>query len=311
MKEICVIGGANIDICGISDKPLVDYDSNPGKISLSFGGVGRNIAEICTLLKGNVRFVTCFADDDFGRMIREDCIALGMDCHDAVMIRGLPTSMYLAIMDDAGDMRMAMSDMRLLAKMDMSHLTRVVQLLDHDDMIIVDANLEEEALHCITQNARCPIAVDPVSTAKAVKFIDLLDQITIFKPNRFEAEAMNGIAIKDEISGAESVRWFMEHGVKEVLISLAEHGVLFGRNGRISRFHHRHIHVENATGGGDALIGAYVKMRTDGYEPDEAIRFALSAAATEIALDKMERRTLNSEAIKANMNDLNIEESIL
>ena len=70
MKEICVIGGANIDICGISDKPLVDYDSNPGIISLSFGGVGRNIAEICTLLKGNVRFVTCFADDDFGRMIK-------------------------------------------------------------------------------------------------------------------------------------------------------------------------------------------------------------------------------------------------
>lgn len=311
MKEICVIGGANIDICGISSQPLVDYDSNPGKISLSFGGVGRNIAEICTLLHGNVKFVTCFADDNFGRMIKEDCVTLGMECDDAVMVKGLPMSMYLAIMDEAGDMRMAMSDMRLLAKMDTAYLAGVVHSLDHDDMIIMDANLEEEALHCIANHSPCPIAVDPVSTVKAMKFEKLLDKITIFKPNRFEAEAMNGIAIKDEQSSVSSVRWFMERGVKEVLISLAEDGVLFGRNGRISRFHHRRIHVANATGGGDALIGAYVKMRTDGYDTESSILFALAAAATEITLDKMERRTLNSETIKTKMNDLNIEESIL
>ena len=311
MKTICVIGGANIDICGISEKPLVDYDSNPGRISLSFGGVGRNIAEICALLHGNVKFVTCFADDDFGRMIKEDCMTLGMHCEDAMMVKGLPTSMYLAIMDEVGDMRMAMNDMRLLASIDKNRLQGVVQSLDHDDMIILDANLEKEALHMVATCAPCPVAVDPVSAAKAGKFLPVLDRISIFKPNRYEAEAMNGIAITDESSGAESVRWFMEKGVKEVLVSLAEDGVLFGRNGKISRFHHRRIHVENATGGGDALIGAYVKMRTDGYDTDESIRFALSAATTEIALDKMERRTLNSEAIRANMNDLEIEESIL
>lgn len=311
MKTICVIGGANIDICGISEKPLVDYDSNPGRISLSFGGVGRNIAEICALLKGRVKFVTCFADDDYGRMIKEDCTALGMDCKDAMVVKGLPTSMYLAIMDEVGDMRIAMNDMRLLARMDVLHLEKVVQSLDQDDMIILDANLEEEALRLVTRAARCPVAVDPVSTVKAVKFVSILDKLSIFKPNRFEAEAINGIAIKDEQSGAESVRWFMERGVKEVLVSLAENGVLLGRNGMVSRFHHRKIHVENATGGGDALIGAYVKMRTDGYDAEEAIRFALCAAATEISLDKMERRMLNSETIREKINDLNIEESIL
>ncbi len=45
-NTICVIGGANIDICGSSLEPLKNYDSNPGTIAVSYGGVGRNIAQI-------------------------------------------------------------------------------------------------------------------------------------------------------------------------------------------------------------------------------------------------------------------------
>jgi len=59
-KTICVIGGANIDLCGSSLEPLRNYDSNPGTISVSFGGVGRNIAQILALLDQKVRFVSCF-----------------------------------------------------------------------------------------------------------------------------------------------------------------------------------------------------------------------------------------------------------
>ena len=40
-----VVGGANVDIGGRSAAPLVPADSNPGTITLSLGGVGRNIAQ--------------------------------------------------------------------------------------------------------------------------------------------------------------------------------------------------------------------------------------------------------------------------
>ena len=42
-----VVGGVNVDIGGRSFAPLVAADSNPGTISLSLGGVGRNIAHTC------------------------------------------------------------------------------------------------------------------------------------------------------------------------------------------------------------------------------------------------------------------------
>ena len=57
MGKILVIGGANIDILGISSHHLISKDSNPGKIHVTFGGVGRNIAENCCNLKQNTIFV--------------------------------------------------------------------------------------------------------------------------------------------------------------------------------------------------------------------------------------------------------------
>ena len=45
-----VCGGANIDIGAHSFAPLRDRDSNPGRVELSLGGVGRNIAHNMRLL---------------------------------------------------------------------------------------------------------------------------------------------------------------------------------------------------------------------------------------------------------------------
>ncbi len=42
---VTVVGGANIDIHGRSEKVLRPNDANPGTVHVSAGGVGRNIAE--------------------------------------------------------------------------------------------------------------------------------------------------------------------------------------------------------------------------------------------------------------------------
>lgn len=44
MAYVVVAGGTNVDIGGRSYAPLVAGDSNPGRVTVSLGGVGRNIA---------------------------------------------------------------------------------------------------------------------------------------------------------------------------------------------------------------------------------------------------------------------------
>ena len=76
---VAVVGGVNIDIGGRSAAPLIPKDSNPGTVTTSLGGVGRNIAHNMTLLGVDVRMLTAFGDDDYARLIESSCANLGID----------------------------------------------------------------------------------------------------------------------------------------------------------------------------------------------------------------------------------------
>lgn len=308
MKKICVIGGANIDICGSSLEPLRNYDSNPGVISYSFGGVGRNIAQILALLDQNVHLVTCFSSDYYGQLLQDDCTALGMDIADSLVTDAYPSSMYIAILDVNRDMKLGMSDMRILRTMSADMLDRALSKLDADDYVVIDANLDQEMIDYALEHAPCRTAADPVSTAKAGRLKPHLDKIAVFKPNQFEANELNGIMILNDEDARKSLNWFLEHGVKEILISLAERGILVGSEDGLYWYTHRQIDLENATGGGDSLLGAYISARAAGYAVRDAVQLGISAAVTEIEQDAVRRRSLSMAAVIKNLDTMEIKE---
>ena len=67
MADITIVGGINIDIEGSPFKPLVPEDSNPGKIRMSFGGVGRNIAENVVRSGGSTAMISVVGEDHMGQ----------------------------------------------------------------------------------------------------------------------------------------------------------------------------------------------------------------------------------------------------
>ena len=311
MSSICVIGGANIDIVGSSIDPLQNFDSNPGEISIAYGGVGRNIAQICALLGENIKFVTCFSGDSYGQSMKEDCKRLGMDVSMSSTVENLPSSMYIALLDNNRDMKLGMSDMRILRRMDAKMLQPILETLHEDDIIIIDSNLDMESIEYIAIHAKARIAADPVSAHKATRLKSVLNHLDIFKPNQFEASELTGIWIKDEETARQNLDWFIEHGVKEVIISMADRGILLGTAEHKTWLTHRPINMENATGGGDSLLGAYVASRLAGKCPLESMRFGISAAVISIEQDAVRRRNLNTEEVNAKISDMKIEEKTL
>lgn len=311
MSSICVIGGANIDIVGSSIDLLQNFDSNPGEISIAYGGVGRNIAQICALLGENIKFVTCFSGDSYGQSMKEDCKRLGMDVSMSSTVEDLPSSMYIALLDNNRDMKLGMSDMRILRRMDAKMLQPILETLREDDIIIIDSNLDMESIEYIAIHAKARIAADPVSAHKASRLKSVLNHLDIFKPNQFEASELTGIWIKDEETARQNLDWFIEHGVKEVIISMADRGILLGTAEHKTWFTHRPINMENATGGGDSLLGAYVASRLAGKCPLESMRFGISAAVISIEQDAVRRRNLNTEEVNAKISDMKIEEKTL
>lgn len=68
-----VCGGVNIDIGAHSFAPLRAKDSNPGKIELSLGGVGRNIAHNMRLLGVPTYLLTAVGGDSRASQVEESC----------------------------------------------------------------------------------------------------------------------------------------------------------------------------------------------------------------------------------------------
>ena len=308
MGRIFVIGGANIDICGASIEPLINFDSNPGTISVAFGGVGRNIAEYLSLFGEDVSFVTAFSHDHYGTLLREDCESLGIDCSSCITTQEYPSSMYIAILDHDRDMRIAMSDMRVLRAFTPEMLSDVLKRTSKDDIIMIDANLDIRSIHYIAENAECTLAADPVSVSKSSRIATVLERLSVFKPNIYEAESMSGIKIKDRESALKALEWFLAKGVKEVIISMAEKGILLAYDDVRIHFTHRIVEVENATGGGDSFLAAYMAARNSGKKPEEAVRFAIAAAVNVIERQGSERRQINRDLIENSIGQINIKE---
>ena len=67
------VGAANLDLNGASCAPIHLRDSNPGHISLSAGGVTRNVCENLARLGADVKLLSCVGDDAFGSFICQSC----------------------------------------------------------------------------------------------------------------------------------------------------------------------------------------------------------------------------------------------
>lgn len=108
------VGAANADLNGASLAPIHLRDSNPGHISLSAGGVTRNVCENLARLGADVKLLSCVGDDTFGAFIRRSCEDAGIDASHLYEARDASSSMYLSILDADGDMLVGMSDMRIV-----------------------------------------------------------------------------------------------------------------------------------------------------------------------------------------------------
>ena len=125
-----VCGGVNIDIGAHSFAPLRAKDSNPGKVELSLGGVGRNIAHNMRLLGVPTYLLTAVGGDSRASQVEESCKELGIDLSHALRVPDGRTSTYVFVGDSDGDMAVAVADMELCEKLTPDYFASQKELLD-------------------------------------------------------------------------------------------------------------------------------------------------------------------------------------
>ena len=299
MGYIAGIGGANVDIHAKSDRPLIMRDSNPGTLHTSLGGVCRNICENLAHLGAQVKLVTVVGDDYRGKSILAGCQQAGIDMSAVRVIPGERSSSYVSVMDEQGDMLLAMSDMHIIKRLDAALVDDNAQLLCDADMVICDGNLSAQTVERLCEVCLSPLYLDPVSTSWAAEMKPFIASFDTVKPNVLELEALTGCLCGtiEEIENAADM--LIRQGVRRVFVSMGENGMLYrGREGTIVRKSRPFDRMVNATGAGDASMAGIVYASREGMTAEETLLYAMGAGMVAISSHDTINRDMSVEAIE-------------
>lgn len=298
-----VVGGVNVDIGGRSQEKLVPADSNPGKVSISLGGVGRNIAHNMSLMGLDVKMLTAMGEDVYGNRIAESCRDLGIDASRALRVADCATSTYLYIADEAGEMALALSDMEICERITPAYLSANQQTLLNARVIVADTNIPAESLVYLAENCTVPIFCDPVSTTKAEKLRPILNKIHTLKPNRLEAELLSGVTIREKQDAERAARALIEKGVRRVFLSMGAEGVCAADARELVWLPNIPGQMVNTTGCGDAFMAALIWAFMENKDLQESARAGLAAASIAMESNETINPAMSATALKLRMSE--------
>ena len=298
-----VAGGVNVDICGRPDRALIPADSNPGRVRLSLGGVGRNIAHNLALLGVDTGLAAALGDDLFSRRIADSCAELGIDLSMAVHVPGGNTSTYLYITDAEGEMALAVSDMDICSRLTPEALESSLGRLREAEVIVLDANIPEESIRWLCECPGVPVFADPVSVTKAEKLRGALGKLHTIKPNRAEAELLSGVTIRDRDGLRRAAEVLLRAGVRRVFISLGAQGVYAADGTGHLLLPAMPVLPVNTTGSGDAFTAGLVWALLRGADLEGSARAGLAAAAIALESEETVSPAMSARALLERLED--------
>lgn len=281
-RPVLVIGAAGLDLKGYAAGGVRLGATNPGHVRRSVGGVARNIAENLARLGHPVALISAVADDEAGRWVLERTRSAGVDVRHVTVVSGGRTGIYLAVLDEQGNLVVAVDDMKILEAITPRYLRSCRALFEQAAMVVLDANLSPAALRMAVRLARrfgVPVAADPTSPTLAMRLRPILSELHLVTPNTAEAEALTGLPVSSVDEALFAARYLTALGVQIAIITMAELGLVYAAGDLSGHIPALRTEIVDFTGAGDALTAAVIFALLHDIPVEEAVRLGVAAAA--------------------------------
>jgi pseudouridine kinase len=262
--------------------------------------VARNVAENLVQLGAQTSLITAFGDDHFGQQLRRECEATGIDVTESLQLQGVGGSLYLAILDDRGDMAVALSDMRAIDSLTSEWIVARTKALRIADCAVLDTNVTEDVLIAACTLAAGPVVLDTVSVHKAARARSVLDRLAVLRTNVLEAGALLGRHLDpgDVLSLTAAVEELREMGPALVYLTAGSRGVWLAEADRVSFHEAPKVDVINVTGAGDAFTAGVAYAIATGLDATAGVRLASKMAAYTLECEATVSHAISSVSIE-------------
>ena len=277
MSKILIIGAANVDIIGVSKDELIQYDSNPGSIEISVGGVAKNIAENLKRLSMDVSLLTFLGNDSFTDLVKADLNSQGID-YSLSLNLDYPTGKFLSVHRSKGELDSGINDFDILDHITPEMFIPLESAIETFDYLVFDTNIPETVLtYLVTRFAHKQIIVDGVSQKKVIRIRPVLNRIGLLKVNQKELSSLIGAPADDIIL---AVRELHKSGLKQIIVTNGANPITYNIDkSTYQTFIYEAKANVSSIGCGDALLSGTLYGLIQNKSMHEAINYGKKAAS--------------------------------
>lgn len=265
-----IVGAVNVDIIARTQSEAIIGDSNPGKVHISLGGVGANIARNLGLMGYDTHFLTVLANDSHLPFIQQQLQIAHVNLLASPFDKG-NNSVYIATHDHTGKLIVSVNDMLISEQFSIDYLEQHWKHNHIADTIIIDTNLPAATIEYIaTHKGNCTLVCDAVSCFKVTKLSPILNFIDVLKCNRQEAHILvNSVDLSDD----QVVYGLLNKGIKTVLLTRGEKSILVGHNDQVVEFPVVPAkHIVSAIGAGDSFLAGFIASYIETNDMRSSVR---------------------------------------
>ena len=262
----------------VRNQPLPGETIHSLGTAYSPGGKGANQAIAAHLLGEQVSMVGAVGQDVFGEQLLSNFVKCGLETKHIYSKDSNSGTAFITI-DEQGENQIIISS-GANGKLNIEDVEELLRKDDWDTVLLQNEISWNVTAYVIEEAARRGMKV-VFNPAPAIKISDdFLSLIDLLILNETETEYITGIEVSDHSNALRAAQSLIRSGVKEVIITLGNKGVLYFNCHQEEVFQPAFsVKVVDTTAAGDTFIGAFMAARRNDYTTKDCLTFACAAAA--------------------------------
>ena len=284
--KIVVVGSSNTDMIIKADRiPAPGETVVGGSFATAPGGKGANQAVAAARAGGDVVFVARVGDDMLGKQAIDGYVKEGIDVSLIQKDPKLATGVALIMVDSTGDNSISVASGANFA-LTPEDVDRAADAIKDAKMVVFQLESPLDAIRRAAELATAsgvPVLLDPAPAPSEPLPQEILECVTVVKPNETEAARLTGIEVVDEATARQAAEKLLELGVQIAIVTLGSAGSYVAtKDGVRKSVPAMRVDAVDATAAGDAYSGALAVALAEGKPLDDALAFASKAAALSV-----------------------------